>query len=219
MGSTSLTDDEQYQTTCFIVIDFEATTPTGRRPEPIDIAAIALRCTAGELREVHRFTALMRPPEHAPVTPFDTEQTGITAAMVSEQPTAAEVLARLDSRLTEPPYLLVAHNAPTEAGILYDYRQHCPTLAAIDFLDTVRLARTVYPDLFSHRLDVLINHLRLRRPVDRHRALPDVEITVEVFRHLLAEGARSGRWRTLRQLREDGLYQAKGGKPEQEALF
>jgi DNA polymerase III subunit epsilon len=218
MGA-SLTDDERFQATCFVVLDFEATTPTGRRPEPIDIAAIALRATDGELREVSRFTALMRPPEHAPVTPFDTEQTGITAAMVADQPTASEVLARLDSRLTEPPYLLVAHNAPTEAGIVYDYRRHCPTLAAIDFLDTVRLARIVYPDLFSHRLDVLINHLGIPRPVDRHRALPDVEITVEVFRRLITEGARAGRWRTLRQVREHGLYEAKGGKPEQEALF
>jgi len=219
MGSTSLTDDERFQATCFVVLDFEATTPTGRRPEPIDIAAIALRATGGELREVSRFAALMRPPEHAPVTPFDTEQTGITAAMVTGAPTAGQVLAQLDSRLTEPPYLLVAHNAPTEAGILYDYRQHCPTLAAIDFLDTVRLARIVYPDLPSHRLDVLINHLRIPRPADRHRALPDVEITVKVFTRLIAEGGRLGRWRTLRQLREDGLYQARGGKPEQEILF
>src|SRR5438477_10333327 len=98
MGSTSLIDDERYLATCFIVIDFEATTPTGRRPEPIDIAAIALRVMGGELREVSRFAALMRPPDHAPVTPFDTEQTGITAAMVAEQPTAAEILARLASR-------------------------------------------------------------------------------------------------------------------------
>jgi DNA polymerase III subunit epsilon len=219
MGATSLIDDERYQATCFIVIDFEATTPTGSRPEPIDIAAIALRVAGGELREVHRFAALMRPPAHAPVTPLDTAQTGITPAMVADQPTAGQVLAQLDSRLTEPPYLLVAHNAPTEAGILYDHRKQCPTLAAIDFLDTVRLARIVYPDLPSHRLDVLINHLRIPRPADRHRALPDVEITVKVFTRLITEGARSGRWRTLRQIREDGLYQAKGSQPEQEALF
>ncbi len=65
MGN-SLIDDERYRATCFVVIDFEATTPTGRRPEPIDVAAIALRPVDGQLREVSRFTALMRPPEHAP---------------------------------------------------------------------------------------------------------------------------------------------------------
>jgi DNA polymerase III epsilon subunit-like protein len=215
MDLNVLSDDDRYQATCFIVIDFEATTPTGARPEPTDVAAIALRPTSTRLREISRFTALMRPPAHAPITRFDTEQTGITEAMVADQPPATEVLAHLDSLLTEPPYVLVAHNAPTEAGILYDYRQHCPTLAAIDFLDTVRLARVAYPDLPSHRLDVLINHLRIPRPLDRHRALPDVEITVHVFTRILA----TGRWRTLRQLREHGLYSAKAGRPEQEALF
>lgn len=219
MDVNDLDGDDRYQATCFIVIDFEATTPTGARPEPIDVAAVALRPTPTGLREVSRFTALMRPPAHAPITRFDTDQTGITAAMVAEQPPATEVLAHLDSRLTEPPYLLVAHNAPTEAGILYDYRHHCPTLATIDFLDTVRLARVAYPDLPSHRLDVLINHLGIPRPPDRHRALPDVEITVDVFSRMLAHGADTGRWRTLRQIREHGLYPAKAGKPEQETLF
>lgn len=161
----------------------------------------------------------MHPPQHAPLTRFDTEQTGITPAMLAGQPDATTVLAKLDARLDQPPYLLVAHNAPTEAGILYDYRTHCPRLASTDFLDTVRLARHAYPDLPSHRLDVLIHHLGIAWPADRHRAMPDVEVTAEVFRRVLEHGAASGRWRTLRQLRSDGGYPAKGGKPEQEALF
>ena len=41
--------------------------------------------------------------------------------------------------------VLVAHNAPTEASVLYDYRSACPHLAAAGFLDTVRLARLAYP--------------------------------------------------------------------------
>jgi len=219
MASAHLTDDADFRSTCFVVIDFEATTPTGHRPEPVDVAALALRLQDGQLLETSRFTALMHPPAHAPLTRFDTEQTGITAEMLAGQPDAGTVLAALDARLDQPPYLLVAHNAPTEAGILYDYRAHCPRLAATDFLDTVRLARHIYPQLPSHRLDVLIHHLAIPWPADRHRAMPDVEITAEVFRRVVEEGVRSGRWRTLRQLREDGLYQAKGGRPEQEALF
>jgi DNA polymerase-3 subunit epsilon len=219
MAPPHLTDDDEFQATCFVVIDFEATTPTGHRPEPVDVAALALRLHAGQLVETSRFTGLMHPPQHAPLTRFDTEQTGITAAMLAGQPDAATVLADLDARLDHPPYLLVAHNAPTEAGILYDYRTHCPRLAGTDFLDTVRLARHAYPELSSHRLDVLIHHLGLAWPADRHRAMPDVEITAEVFRRIIEHGASSGRWRSLRQLRADGGYPAKGGKPEQQALF
>lgn len=214
-----LTDDPDFQCTGFVVIDFEATTPTGRRPEPVEVAALALRLRDGALLETSRFAALIRPPKHAPLTRFDTEQTGITADMVADQPDAATVLAQLDTRLDDPPYLLVAHHAPTEAGILHDHRTACPQLATTDFLDTVRLARIAFPDLPSHRLDVLIHHLGLRTAAGRHRAMPDVELTAEVFRRVVDHGATTGRWRTLRQLRADGGYQAKAGRPEQQALF
>ncbi|MDQ7904691.1 3'-5' exonuclease [Phytohabitans sp. ZYX-F-186] len=215
----NLINDEEFQATCFVVIDFETTTPAGHRPEPIDVATLALRQQADQLVETGRFTALIRPPEHAPLTRLDTEQTGITPDMLRGQPDAATVLARLDTRLDEPPYLLVAHNAPTEVGILYDYRDACPRLAATDLLDTVRLARAIYPDLTSHRLDLLIHHLGIPWPTDRHRAMPDVEATAEVFRRILQHAATTSRWRTLRQLRADAGVDAKGGKPEQGALF
>jgi DNA polymerase-3 subunit epsilon len=208
-------DGEDFRETTFMVIDFEGTTPRGRRPEPIDVAAVHLRWHDGRLREVQRFSALMRPPEHAPVTSFDTEQTGITPRMVAGQPRAAEVLAALDATVTTSPYVLVAHHAPTEAGILFDYREHCPRLASAPFLDTVRLARIVYPALSSHRLDTLLQHLGIPRPRDRHRALPDVEVTVEVFLRILADG----RWDTLRQLHAAGGYRAKAAQPRQQELF
>lgn len=144
----SLLADEEFRATIFHVIDFEATTPRGYRPEPIEVAVISLSLRGAGLAETGRFTELMRPPGHAPVGPLDTSQTGITPQMVATAPTAAEVLAELDTRMTTPgPQLLVAHHAPTEAGILYDYRKYCPQLAATDLLDTVRLSRVLYPEL------------------------------------------------------------------------
>jgi DNA polymerase III epsilon subunit-like protein len=96
------------------------------------------------------------------------------------------------------------------------YRRDCPHLAMTNLLDTVRLA---YPDLPSHRLDVLIHHLRLWRPPDRHRAMPDVEITAEVFAQVLHDGHRNGHWVILRDLRRRDEYQAKATRPEQTSLF
>ncbi len=218
MGDPLLTDAE-FGATTFVVIDFEATTPTGYRPEPIDVAAISLRMENGQPVESGRFSALMRPPDHAPITRFDTEQTGITPRMVAGQPSAGEVLANLDAALAEPPLLLVAHNAATEAGILYDYADHCPRLATTDFLDTVRLARASYPQLPSHRLDMLIQHLGIPRPTDRHRALADVEITLQLFARLVTDNARSGLWTTLAHLRRIGAYEPKAARPRQEILF
>ncbi|MGH3489022.1 MAG: 3'-5' exonuclease [Actinopolymorphaceae bacterium] len=133
---------------------------------------------------------------------------------------AAEVLAKLDADVQlGPSSVLVAHHAPAEAGILYAYRRHCPRLAATHLLDTVRLGRAAYPDLHSHSLDMLIHHLRLRRPANRHRAMADVEVTAKVFAALLAHGARTGLWTRLRDLRDVAGYEAKATRPEQGTLF
>ena len=162
----------------------------------------------------------MRPPPHAPVTPFDVNQMGITPKMLQDKPPASVVLAKIDAEVELPtPSLLVAHNAPTEAGILFRYRQYCPRLAATHFLDTVRLARVVYPDLESHSLDTISRHLGIRRPPDRHRAYADVQVTIQVFAKLLRDGARKRKLRTLRDLRAVSGYQAKAAIPEQASLF
>jgi DNA polymerase III epsilon subunit-like protein len=215
-----LLDDEDFRATTFHVVDFETTTPRGHRPEPIEVAVISLRAHGAQLTEIARFTELMRPPDHAPIIPLDTSQTGISPQMVATMPPAGDVLARLDTCLASPqPWLLVAHHAPTEAGILYDYRQYCPRLAVTDLLDTVRLARALYPHLHSHGLDVLREHLKIPPLPDRHRALPGTQLTVQLFRRLISEGDQARLWDTLPQICKTGGYQAKATRPRQEALF
>lgn len=216
----TLTSDEQFAATTFHVIDFETTTPRGYHPEPIEVAVVSLRVAGTELAETTRHTRLMRPPAHAPVTAFDAGQTGITPRMIAATPPAPEVLAWLDTQLcAAQPALLVAHHAPVEAAVLYNYRQHCPHLAATHLLDTVRLARAVHPDFASHGLDALMTALDIPRPADRHRALADVQVTVQIFKHLIVAGAQAGLWSTLWQLRKAAGYQAKAAIPVQEALF
>lgn len=216
----TLTGDGDFTATTFHVIDFETTTPKGRRPEPIEVAVLSLRAESGQLTETARFTRLMRPPPHAPVTPFDTDQTGITPQMVAGQPPAAEVLAELDSLLRSPgPTLLVAHHAPVEASVLYDYREHCPHLAVTGLLDTVRLARAARPGLPGYGLDALMTAFGIPRPADRHRALADVLVTADLFRRLLRDGSEAGLWATLRQVRGKAGYEAKAAAPYQAALW
>ncbi|GAA4198153.1 hypothetical protein GCM10022252_48110 [Streptosporangium oxazolinicum] len=191
-----LIDEEAFSAVTFIVIDFETVTPSGRRPEPTEIAAVAVRPRDGAFVETGRFTSLIRPPGDVAITRFDTAQTGITAEMVAQAPDAATVMSTLERRLTQPPYLLVAHNAPYEAGLIFDRRDSCPALARTPLLDTVRLARAAYPDMRRHRLDDLVRHLKITPPVDRHRALPDVLVTLAVFTQML-EGTT---WTSLAQL-------------------
>jgi DNA polymerase-3 subunit epsilon len=109
-------------------------------------------------------------------------------------------MAALDARLTRPPYRLVAHSAHTEATVIAGQRQHCPVLAATSLLCTVKLSRAAFPELASHRLDAVLRFLGIPVPADRHRAMPDTELTVQVLQAALAEGRERRLWATLRDL-------------------
>ncbi|HEY6424153.1 MAG TPA: exonuclease domain-containing protein [Pseudonocardiaceae bacterium] len=69
-----------------VVIDFEYTTPTGAPFEPIEVAVQTLHVRNRRLERAARWEALMRPPTHAELTPFDIGQTGITPDMLADQP-------------------------------------------------------------------------------------------------------------------------------------
>jgi DNA polymerase-3 subunit epsilon len=216
-GSALLRDPALAGTT-FVVLDFEGTTPRGYSPEPIEVAAVAVRREGDGWRRGWSFEALMKPPEHAPVTGFEVAQTGITAAMLADRPGAGVVLAQFDALLTDGPYLLVAHNAATEGGMIYRYREHCPVLAATHLLDTVKLARALVPEAPGYGLDALIDHLRLPRPAKRHRATPDVEVTVALLERLLDLAAARGMRDLADVVRVCGST-AKATLPVQDSIF
>src|SRR5438270_7218106 len=84
----ALLRDPALVATTFVVLDFEGTTPRGYSPEPIEVAAVALRRDGDRWQCTWSFEALMKPPTHAPVTGFDVAQTGITSAMLADSPGA-----------------------------------------------------------------------------------------------------------------------------------
>jgi DNA polymerase-3 subunit epsilon len=214
-----LMNDPAFSATTFIVIDFEATTPKGYRPEPIEVAALAVRDVGDGLKEIARFAELIQPPPHAPVTPRDTAENGLRPIDVIDARLAGPVMADLDALLVSPPYLLVAHNAHVEAGLIYDYRQQCSKLAAIPVIDTIKLAHIALPGLISYGLDHLMFHLSIPRPANRHRAMPDVVVTLEVFRHLAARADEAALFADLDELTRATALRPRATMPHQEALF
>lgn len=198
-----------------VVIDFEYTTPTGAPRGPFEVAVQVVRTVNGRLERGAAWEALMRPPANAPLTSFDTSQTGISPDMLADRPPASEVLAILDRRFTAGPYVLIAHHAPAEGQILSAYREHCPNLARIDLIDTVRLARNLYPELPKHGLDALLQHLDIPMPPNRHRAMADVQLTAELFMRMASDST----WHDLAELRRIAAYAAEAAQPEQRSLF
>lgn len=219
-------NDPEFWAMTFVVIDFETLTPAGRPAEPIEVGAVAGRfAPGGQWRETGRYSALMRPPDDVPVTGFDVAQNGLTGDVLRVQRSPGEVMAELDSRLTDPPYRLVAHSAQTEAAAIGGQLRHCPLLAATPMLCTVKLARIAFPELHSHKLNELLRYLRIPKPTDRHRAMPDVELTIAVFQEILTTGLAARKWATLRELDIVGGVRVKPERvgaadaAEQPALF
>jgi DNA polymerase III alpha subunit (gram-positive type) len=140
--------------------------------------------------------------------------------MVADAAPAADVLAAADALMTDgQDYLLVAHNAHTEAGLINDYRHACPRLAHTDLLDTVRIARALYPQLGSHKLDNMLAHLDIPQPAGRHRAMPDVKVTAKLFSRMLAHADRTHAWTSLAQVCKSALIISKSNQPKQDSLF
>lgn len=215
-----LTDDPAFAATTFVVIDFESTTPTGHPAQPIEVAALAVRHQPGGWSTGGKYESLIRPPEFAPVTPDVTAQTGLTVDQVAQAPSPADALGALDRRFSaDTPYLLVSHHAPTEANLIHNQRQHCPTLARVDLLDTIPFAKAIVPGLPNYKLDTLLLHFSIPMPVDRHRAGADVAVTVQVFFALVRAAAESSRIRDLADLVKVAGRTAKANIPVQTGLF
>ncbi|MCE0536041.1 3'-5' exonuclease [Kineosporia rhizophila] len=215
-----LTEDPAFLATTFVVIDFEATTPTGYPAQPIEVAALALRHRGGAWTEAGRSTSLIRPPDFAPVTPDVTAQNGLTPHLLRDAPHPAQAFATLDQRFTPgTPYLLVAQHAATEANIIYNQREHCPRLARVDLLDTIPLAKLLIPGLPNYKLDTLLAHFGIMHPLDRHRATADVDVTAQVFRHLIALADENTRPGDLASLMKRAGRTARCNIPVQDELF
>jgi DNA polymerase-3 subunit epsilon len=196
---TSLYRDLVARGTTLVVIDFEALTPAGRPAEPTEVAALALTPRGGNLVEDGRFESLIQPPQDVPVTARDLSH-GMTENELRAAPPAADVMGRLDALLTGPSYRLVAQHASTEAGLIARQAPHCPVLAGLPVLDTIPMAKRVCGRLPSFGLDALMRYYDIPRPAGRHRAMPDVEVTAQILRRLLDQGAAAGYWSSLLDL-------------------
>ncbi|MBX3025175.1 GIY-YIG nuclease family protein [bacterium] len=169
----------------WVVVDLETTGGAPTRGHGI-IEIGALKVVGG--RVVDRFAQLVHPGRRLP--PFITGLTGITDAMLAGQPGIAAVLPRFIDFAAGA--VLVAHNAGFDLGFLDAARL---ALAGTTFDQphacTLRLARRLLPQVRRKSLDALGGHFGIPL-VDRHRALGDARITVEILFQLLELARRRG---------------------------
>lgn len=169
----------------FVVVDLETTGLHAHTEEIIEIGAVKMRGN----RVVDRYSTFVRPSK--PIPAQIVKLTGITDEMVKDAPSAAEALERFHQFAGQA--VLVAHNASFDVGFLrVHYAKELGQTVDNAVLDTVTLARQLYPELKNHKLNTLCAEFKV--PLENHhRAVDDANATAELLKIFLAECSKRGK--------------------------
>ncbi|MBV9579644.1 MAG: GIY-YIG nuclease family protein, partial [Chloroflexi bacterium] len=171
------------ESTPFVVVDLETTGGSALFDRVLEIAAI--RVQNGTVQD--RLECLVEPG--MPIPPFVTRITGINASLVRGKPAFDTLLPHLRKLMDGA--VLVAHNVAFDGNFLANAFRRADMPWDGEKLCTLRLARRLIPGLHSYRLDSLCAFLGFTF-VQRHRAGPDADATVQLLQHLLESALRTG---------------------------
>ena len=156
-----------------VFVDIETTGGSARESRITEIGA--LRVEKGRI--VRKFSQLLDPRQ--PIPAFITKLTGISDAMVTGQPTFADIADELDELFEDA--IFVAHFVQFDYGFIKQEFGRAGREFNMDRLCSVRLDRRLYPGQPSHGLDKVIERMGLT-VANRHRAYDDAEVIWKMFR-------------------------------------
>lgn len=162
----------------YVVIDLETTGNSPKKGDRIiQFAAVVLE--RGEI--VETFSSLINPKMNIPV--FIEELTGINENMVKDAPSFEEIAPKIQQLLEDS--FFVAHNVLFDLSFLQEELIMANQEGFLgSVIDTVELARFLYPTFDSYKLNDLANYLGFKH--DRpHQADSDAEVTARILQHLL----------------------------------
>ena len=158
--------------TTYCVLDLE-TTGLSFRTEKITEVGI-MKVKDGQV--IDKFSCFVNPEK--PIPQRVVEVTNITDEMVKDAETIEQVFPKILEFIGDS--VLVAHNADFDIGFLkYNAKELGYTLDNT-YIDTLRLAKDLFPDYKKYKLSIIAENLGIKVEV-AHRALDDVDTTVKVF--------------------------------------
>lgn len=158
----------------YVVIDLET---TGHSPVKDDKIIEAGIVVIENNRIVDTHASLFNPNKK--ISPFISNLTGIIDEDVEEAPVFGEKADQI-IELFHSSYL-IAHNVDFDFGFLNaELEKNGRKKLKNPVLDTVELARIIYPKAPSYKLSQLANYLQIEHD-DPHRALSDAYVTALVF--------------------------------------
>ncbi len=167
----------------FVVFDVETTGLSAQDGDRI-VEIAAMKIKGGLITD--KFYSLVNPKRLLP--PEATRINNITQEMVAQAPTAEEILPQMVSFISGA--CVAGHNVRFDLGFLcYELsligrRLHDGTPA----IDTLKMAKDLIPYLSNYRLTYLARSLGVQ-VAETHRAMADVELTVQVFIRMIEMAA------------------------------
>ncbi len=160
----------------FVVFDLETTGLSADKNFIIEIGAVKIE--RGEI--VDTFSTFVEPPVNIPQK--ITELTGINDSMVRGAPREEEAVSKFIAFCENS--VLVAHNALFDTGFIRASLKRRGESFGFCFVDTLSLARKLYPELKNHKLATLTKHLKVTLD-NHHRAVDDALATAHIFIKML----------------------------------
>ncbi len=165
-----------------IAIDFETATEQRASACSIGLAFIE----NGQVVRVEE--RLIRPPGNR-FSPFNTAIHGIRPEHVAFAPEFPDVMAEFAGEFEGA--TMVAHNASFDFSVIRaSFDLYGMAYPEVSYLCSVKLAQRHWPDLGSHRLNVLAAHLGLS--FSHHNAAEDARICAEACLAMATEAGASG---------------------------
>ena len=176
--------DSMLSDATYVVFDIESTGLSVVYDTLIELAGVKIKngTVIGE------YSTFVNPGKQ--IGEYISNLTGISNLDVAKAPKIEQVLREFHEFSKDS--ILVAHNADFDLGHVYhNYRQ-----LGIDFveqpsIDTMMLAKAVYPDRQRYSLDNLCKFLKVSLN-GHHRAINDAKATAEIFLHMLKELKQQG---------------------------
>jgi len=156
----------------YVVFDIETTGFSAGYHKITEIGAVKIE--NGVITE--EFHQLIDPG--VPVPRKITEITGITDELLAGQPSIDDVLPLFLEFCEE--CSLVAHNASFDMSFIKTNAAEQGLVCNFNIVDTLSLARRLFPRLENHKLNTVANHLSIEHS-NHHRAMGDAKATAQIF--------------------------------------
>ena len=176
-GSPVVVNDKgQNINTTYCVLDLETTGLSAKTEKITEIGIMKIQ--NGEV--VDEFCEFVNPEK--PIPKRVQEVTNITDKMVANSPTIDVLFPKVLDFIKDS--VLVAHNASFDIGFLKNVAKNLGYEFDYTYVDTLPLARKLYPELKKHKLGKIAEHLKIKVEV-AHRALDDVDTTVKILKEMM----------------------------------